>query len=155
MHRRTVLTFIAFGIAGSASASTAARISLYKSPTCGCCGAWVDHLRKAKFDVAVQETADLDPVKRRAGVPAKLHSCHTAFVGDYVVEGHVPAEVIARLLVERPSIRGLAVPDMPIGSPGMEVPGEKPEPFDVLAFDRTGATSVFASYPTGYPPGRS
>ena len=102
------------------------------------------HLRKAGFSVEDKETADLTALKRKLGVPPKLSSCHTATVGGYVVEGHVPADVIDKLLRERPKILGLAVPGMPAGSPGMEAPGQAPEPYEVIAFDAKGATTVFA-----------
>jgi len=103
----------------------------------------VVHLRRGGFPVDARDVADTYAVKRLHGVPARLQSCHTALVGGYVVEGHVPADVIDRLLRERPRIVGLAVPGMPRGSPGMEVPGRAPERFDVVAFDREGRETVF------------
>ena len=103
----------------------------------------MDHLRAGGFAVKTDDTEELAPIKRRLGVPADLQSCHTAEVAGYVVEGHVPADVIDRLLRERPRISGLAVPGMPIGSPGMESPGLKPEPYQILAFDRAGRVTVF------------
>jgi hypothetical protein len=102
------------------------------------------HLRANGFPVKPVDLDDLGPVKRQHGVPRALGSCHTALVEGYVVEGHVPADVIDRLLRERPRITGLAVPGMPIGSPGMETPGERPERYDVIAFERSGRTSVYA-----------
>lgn len=102
------------------------------------------HLRKHGFTVDDRETNDLTAVKRKLGVPPTLSSCHTATAEGYVVEGHVPADVIDKLLRERPKIVGLAVPGMPAGSPGMEAPGQRPEPFDVLSFDAKGATTIFA-----------
>jgi hypothetical protein len=104
----------------------------------------VEHLRAAGFTVKTDDTEDLPPIKRRLGVPADLQSCHTAEVAGYVVEGHVPADVVDRLLRERPRIAGLAVPGMPIGSPGMESPGMAAEKYQVLAFDRAGTVTVFA-----------
>jgi hypothetical protein len=104
----------------------------------------VDHLRGNGFTVDARDVTDLNAVKRRHGVPAKLASCHTGLVDGYVLEGHVPADVIDRLLRERPKLAGLAVPGMPVGSPGMEVPGQKPERYDVVAFEAGGATRVFA-----------
>ncbi|MGH7314852.1 MAG: DUF411 domain-containing protein [Candidatus Rokuibacteriota bacterium] len=92
-----------------------------------------------------QDTDDLTPIKRKLGVPTAIQSCHTALVEGYVVEGHVPADVIDRLLRERPSIAGLAVPGMPVGSPGMEAPGRAPDRYQVLAFDREGRTTVYAT----------
>ncbi|HXH83934.1 MAG TPA: DUF411 domain-containing protein [Candidatus Tectomicrobia bacterium] len=101
------------------------------------------HLREHGFAPTVHDTSDLRAVKTRHGVPRALESCHTALVGGYVVEGHVPADVIARLLRERPRVAGLAVPGMPVGSPGMEVPGHPPQRYQVLAFGRDGATTVY------------
>lgn len=102
------------------------------------------HLRANGFEAREENTADLAPIKRRFQVPDALQGCHTAVVGDYVVEGHVPADLIQRLLRERPAVLGLAVPGMPAGAPGMETPGRAPERYDVLTFDRTGRTTVFA-----------
>ena len=121
-------------------------IDVYKSPTCGCCSKWVDHLREEGFEVRTTDTNDLADVKASHGVPTQLESCHTALVAGYVVEGHVPASDIERLLRERPGISGVAVPGMPIGSPGMEVPGTKAQPYDVISFDEGGRTDVFASH---------
>ena len=103
------------------------------------------HLRSQGFPVTERPETDLAPVKRRLGVPVALESCHTALVEGYVIEGHVPADLIDRLLRERPQVVGLAVPGMPVGSPGMESPGEKPQPYQVLTFDRSGRTTVFAA----------
>lgn len=121
-----------------------ATVTVYKSPTCGCCGKWEDHLRAHGFTVESKPTEDVQAVKATLGVPEPLRSCHTAVVGGYVIEGHAPADDIARLLRERPEIAGLAVPGMPLGSPGMEAPS--PESYDVVAFDRNGETSVFAKH---------
>ncbi len=123
------------------TAEAGPQISVWKSPRCGCCGKWVDHLRDNGFEVKVFNTGDVTRIKRRYGVPLELGSCHTATVGDYVIEGHVPADSIRRLLAERPPARGLAVPRMPIGSPGME--GPDPEAYEVLLFDDRGGRSVF------------
>jgi len=119
-------------------------VVVYKTPTCGCCGKWVEHLQKAGFTVTVHDMNDLSYIKSNNGVDGRIASCHTALVDGYVIEGHVPAEQIRRLLTERPDVTGLAVPGMPIGSPGMEVESGRVDPYDVLAFDRTGQTSVFA-----------
>jgi hypothetical protein len=119
-------------------AAAAPRIVVNKDPTCGCCSAWVEHLRGAGFDTHVNELSDLAPLKKRLAIPPALASCHTAEVDGYVIEGHVPASAIRRLLAERPSAAGLAVPGMPIGSPGMEVPGSPDETYDVVLFGRTG-----------------
>ncbi len=103
------------------------------------------YLRANGFPIKVEDTEDLAPIKRKHGVPRDLQGCHTALVEGYVVEGHVPADLIDRLLRERPAIAGLAVPGMPPGSPGMETPGQVPERYQVIAFERSGRTSVFAS----------
>lgn len=120
-------------------------VEMTKRPNCGCCTAWADHLRAKGFEVKVTETRAMWGVKRMAGIPEKLDSCHTATVGGYVVEGHVPADDIKRLLSERPAVKGIAVPGMPIGSPGMEM-GDRTEPYDVLSFDADGQTEVFQSH---------
>lgn len=120
-------------------------IVVHKTPTCGCCGAWVDRMRADGFAVRVIEVADTSPVARRLGVPDTLRACHTAEIDGYAIEGHVPARDIRRLLAERPDAAGLAVPGMPAGSPGMEM-GDRRDSYDVIQFDRSGATQVFASY---------
>jgi len=120
-------------------------VEVTKRPNCGCCTAWADHLRAKGFEVKITESEELWNVKRRAGIPQDLDACHTAKVGGYVVEGHVPADDIKRLLSERPDVKGLSVPGMPVGSPGMEV-GDRTEPYDVLSFDADGNTKVFQSY---------
>ena len=117
---------------------------VYKSPTCGCCEKWVEHMRTNGFHVVVHDTADVSPVKARAGVTAPLASCHTAFVAGYAVEGHVPAEDVRRLLRERPPVTGLAAPGMPNGSLGME--GRGRDSYDVVAFTRDAGAAVFASH---------
>jgi hypothetical protein len=124
-------------------------VVVHKSPTCGCCGKWVDHLRAAGFPVEVREVADLGPVKARVGVPPAKGSCHTAEVGGYFVEGHVPAEDVRRLLAEKPKARGLTVPAMPIGSPGMEVPSGEVQPYAVLLVRQDGSTVEYARHGGG------
>lgn len=119
-------------------------VTVWKSQWCGCCGNWVAHMQDAGFNVTVKNTEELDTVKKLAGIPDKLQSCHTASVGGYKIEGHVPAADIKRLLAARPPVIGLAVPGMPSGSPGMEN-GER-DPYDVLAFTRDGTTKVFSSH---------
>lgn len=116
---------------------------VYKDPNCGCCSQWIDHVRKAGFTVDVKDTSDMDSMKSAIGLPAALASCHTAKVGSYIVEGHVPADLIVKLLREKPAARGLAVPGMPVGSPGMEM-GNRKDPYDVLLFDAKGKTTVYA-----------
>jgi hypothetical protein len=124
-----------------------APMTIYKSASCGCCKQWVDHARANGFTVRIVDTEDLNSVKREMGIPAALASCHTVVVGSYLVEGHVPAGDIKRLLRDRPRVRGLAVPGMPIGSPGMEQgPVSGYERYDVIAFEQNGATRVFASH---------
>ena len=121
------------------------RITVYKNANCACCKGWVDHLRRHAFIVTTKDTSDLAPVRSSARVPADHRSCHTAFVNGYVIEGHVPAEDIKRLLAEKPKVAGLAVGGMPIGSPGMEV-GNRKEAYAVVAFNRDGTTRVFAKH---------
>lgn len=119
-------------------------MTVWKTPWCGCCGKWVAHMRSAGFKVQVKEVEGLAKIKRLAGIPERLRSCHTASVGGYKIEGHVPAGDVKRLLETRPKVDGLAVPGMPSGSPGMEN-GEH-DPYDVVAFTRDGKTEVFSSY---------
>ena len=122
-------------------------IEVYKSPTCGCCANWVKHLEEHGFATRVTNVEDLSSFKAAQDVPGRLQSCHTATVDGYVIEGHVPASDVQRLLKERPAVRGLAVPGMPIGSPGMEgPPNVKPTPYDVLAFDAKGQIQIFSSH---------
>ncbi len=125
-------------------AADGAEIHVYKSATCGCCSKWVDHLRAEGFRVQTTDVDDLERLKLENGIPARLSACHTAFVDGYFLEGHVPAADVARLLAERPRIAGLAVPGMPIGSPGME--GPDPERYQVFAFGLDGQVSVFATH---------
>lgn len=122
-------------------AETLPLVTVTKDPSCGCCEGWADHIRAAGFPVQVVESAELDSLKRRLGVPAELASCHTAEVDGYVIEGHVPAAALRRLLAERPVATGLAVPGMPAGSPGMDFPGVDPEHYDVILFEPAGGTS--------------
>lgn len=119
---------------------------VHKTPTCGCCGAWVEHMRQAGFTVQVHDADNLEPVKRRLGVPYGKGSCHTAEIDGYLVEGHVPAEDVKRLLAQRPQARGLVLPGMPIGSPGMELPDGRSEPYTVELVARDGATTAFARH---------
>jgi hypothetical protein len=121
-------------------------IEVYKDPSCGCCSLWIEHLRSHGFTAKAIDSSTMDQIKDARGVPKQARSCHTGVVNGYVIEGHVPAADILRLLTERPRVAGLAVPGMPIGSPGMEVAGVKPQKYDVLAFTKDGATRVFASH---------
>lgn len=120
-------------------------VVVHRSPTCGCCESWVGHMERAGFPVEVHDTLDLGPIKAEAGVPVGQGSCHTALVGQYFVEGHVPADDVKRLLTEQPEGRGLTVPGMPQGSPGMEQSGIS-EPYDVLLVAKDGSTTVFAHH---------
>ncbi len=121
-------------------------VVVHKSPSCGCCGAWVDHMRDAGFPVEVRNADNLEPVKSRLGVPYGKGSCHTAEVEGYFVEGHVPAGDIKRMLAERPDALGLTVPGMPIGSPGMESPDGTVQPYTVELVSRDGATRAFTEH---------
>jgi hypothetical protein len=125
-------------------AQGAPAVSVFKSATCGCCAKWVEHLRANGFTPTATNVDDLTTVKAKYKVPTAVQSCHTALVGGYVIEGHVPASDIKRLLKERPAIVGLAVAGMPNGSPGME--GPTPRQYDVLSFDKDGKTSLFATH---------
>ena len=145
-HRILALAGLALLLTAPAAGDPTETITVYRSPTCGCCTKWVDHLEAAGFSVEMHEVDDVTPIKRLNGLPPHLASCHTALVGGYLVEGHVPAADVKRLLAEKPRIAGLAVPEMPIGSPGMEVPGVEAVPYDVLAFDSEGRTEVFQHY---------
>jgi len=123
-------------------------IEVWKSPTCGCCGKWVEHLETNGFTVKANNSssASLESIKRQAGIEEKLAACHTAKIDGYVIEGHVPASDIKRLIAERPDAIGLTVPDMPIGSPGMEQPDGETEPYDVLLIKKNGDLEVFARH---------
>lgn len=123
--------------------AAAHEVTLYKTATCGCCKEYVGYLRANGFKVVERDTSNVEPVKRAFGVDSVHQSCHTSTVAGYVIEGHVPADLIVRLLSERPDVTGLAVPGMPHGSPGMEM-GDHKEPYRVLAFRRADSSSVYA-----------
>ena len=149
MISRLVVVLLAVAATGigvralrSGPAPAATVVTVYKSPSCGCCAKWVDHLRAAGYTVVVHDTDDLDAVMTDFNVPRQLASCHTAKVGPYVIEGHVPAELIAKALKEHPAIAGLAVPGMVTGSPGME--GGAAHPYDIVAWTAAGHTSAYA-----------
>ena len=137
----TLAILIGVSVFVATKGTQAADVVVYKSPTCGCCGKWVEYMKEAGFTVDVENRRDLNPIKAEYGVPRKLQSCHTAKVGGYLVEGHVPADVIRRMLKEKPDIKGLAVPGMPMGSPGMEGPHK--DNYNVLAIGRDGSTEVY------------
>ena len=129
----------------SAEAALVSEITVFRSPTCGCCGKWIEHAEAAGFQVKDEITEDMSAIKQQYGVPQSLTSCHTTIVGDYVVEGHIPAEDVQRLLTEKPDVAGIAVPGMPIGSPGMES-GDYTEPYTVFSFTESGETATFAEH---------
>lgn len=144
--RRAMAPVLLMALAACSNAAQAASYTMFRDPNCGCCEEWADHVHAGmQAEIAVEERSDMGAIKDREGVPVDLRSCHTMMVDGYVIEGHVPAADIARLLRERPEgVEGLAVPGMPIGSPGMEM-GDRTQPYQVIAFGSAGR-SVFASY---------
>ena len=143
-NRLLVAALLALAAAG-AGAEPLPEVVMHKDPNCGCCGQWAEYLQANGFRVKTVMEDDMQSVKRRFAVPQRLTSCHTAKVGNYVIEGHVPASAIKRLLREKPAVAGLSVPGMPLGSPGMEVPRKK-DAYDVVAFDKAGKTAVYESH---------
>jgi hypothetical protein len=139
-----LLAVLCLGAGISLPASAADTVDVYKSPYCGCCEKWVKHLQQAGFAVRTHDVADVPAARQRLGMPERLGSCHTAKVAGYVVEGHVPAADIQRLLKEKPKALGIAVPSMPPGSPGME--SSKPVPYNTLLVQSGGETSIFAKH---------
>jgi hypothetical protein len=143
-------SILAAGLIPQVACSDAAKqeglesITVYKSPTCGCCSKWVSHLQANGFEVEAIDLQDMKSVKAEVGISRQLSSCHTAKTGGYVIEGHVPVDDIKRLLKERPDVAGLTVPGMPMGSPGME--GHRKDNYDVLTFTKTGETAVFSRH---------
>lgn len=133
-------------LAKAVAAQASTPIEVYKNPSCGCCRGWVRHMEANGFTAKVTDTNDVDAIKRQHHVDAKLQSCHTSLVGGYVVEGHVPASDVRRLLKDKPKIVGLTIPGMPQSAPGMD--GKPFQPYEVLAFDARGTTSVFAKHQT-------
>jgi hypothetical protein len=144
-HRFQAAFLVTALCAGLAAPAFATEVTVYKSPTCGCCKQWVSHMQANGFTVKAHDVADIVHYKTANGVPTMLGSCHTAIVNGYVIEGHVPASDIKRLLKERPPVRGLAVPGMPNGSPGMEQGGH-PDHYNVLTFDAQGHTTVYSRH---------
>src|ERR1700720_226470 len=138
------LTTAAVRTSPSDTAAKKPTITVYKDPACGCCKKWIEHLVKHGYRVDAKDTPNMTEIKRTLGVPSGLTACHTAVVNGYLIEGHVPAADIARLLEQKPKIAGLAVPGMPMGSPGME--GPRAQHYQVFSFDKAGKTKVFASY---------
>ncbi len=145
-RRFVISTALAPFLLTKANAEAPAMV-VHKTSTCGCCGAWVDHMRKAGFALDVKDVTqeDLNSIKSRLGIRPELASCHTAVIDGYFVEGHVPAEDVKRLLSERPAGSGLSVPGMPVGSPGMEM-GSQKDPFDTILIGKNGETTVFAKH---------
>jgi len=125
--------------------ATGTELTVFRSPTCGCCGKWIEHMEAAGFRVKDEVTEDMTAIKEQYRVPAQLASCHTTVVDGYVVEGHIPAADVQRLLTEKPDVAGIAVPGMPIGSPGMES-GDYIEPYTVFSFQEDGTTAAFAEH---------
>jgi len=145
MNRSLVaLLMLALLGAGSAAASAAEVVDVYKSPNCGCCGKWIDHMKDAGFEVRTHNVMDVPLARKTLGMPERFGSCHTAKVGGYVVEGHAPAADVQRLLKEKPKAVGIAVPSMPPGSPGME--SAKPVPYNTLLIQAGGEATVFAKH---------
>jgi hypothetical protein len=128
-----------------AEAAEARELVVYKNESCGCCKLWIEHMRKHGFAARVHDVDNMNPIKERVGIPYGMGSCHTAEIGGYFVEGHVPAEQVIRLLNEKPKAKGLTVPGMPIGSPGMEQ-GDYKQPYEVHLVHEDGSTSVYAKY---------
>ena len=145
LKRVMLLAATPLAIASLAAPAAAAVINVVKTAACGCCGNWVEHMKKAGHDVRVVNVADVTPTARRLGVPDDLRSCHTSSVGGYAIEGHVPAADIARLLREKPKAAGRSVPGMVAGSPGMEMGSSKP-PYQTIIFTRDGKRKVFAQH---------
>lgn len=143
VSRRLLLAGLALLAAPPRVFAAAPTLEGWKNRGCTCCSAWARKFEQAGFAVTMHEVEDTAAVRRAAGVPADLGGCHTAKAEGYVIEGHVPVDAVQRLLAERPSIRGLAVPGMPLGAPGMEVEGEPAEPFQVFAFSADGSRRIF------------
>lgn len=139
-----VVATMALGAAAAADLPAAGAppvVTVYKSPYCGCCSKWVDYLKGNGYTVTTVDLEDLSEIKASSGVPRSVQTCHTAVVAGYVLEGHVPVDAINKLLAEKPKVAGIGVPGMPVGSPGME--GTPAQHYDVLAWDKTGKTSVY------------
>jgi hypothetical protein len=143
-----VVTETALASMGMAEARETDRpvVHVWKSPTCGCCEGWVKHLEAAGFPVEVENVQDVNAIKRARGIPGGVWSCHTAEVDGYLIEGHVPAATIDRVLAERPQVVGVAVPGMPMGSPGMEMPGMAPDPYQVVSFTAQGRLDLYEQH---------
>lgn len=140
-----IAAYVQFGTSNRDAIAALPAITVYKSPTCQCCGEWVSYLRDKGFEVETSDVEDMQRIKGQFNVPRELSSCHTGVIGGYVVEGHVPAEEIQRLLQEKPEVAGITVPGMPVGSPGMER-GSQRDPYNVLTFTQQGAANIYARY---------
>ena len=151
MKRRSFLSLLTAAVLPEISTMAASAsvpvITVYKTPSCGCCHDWVMHLQKNGFEVVAYDVPDTSPYRSKLGVPKELGSCHTGVIDGYALEGHVPATEIKRLLAEKPRARGLSVPGMVVGSPGMETDGTRRDAFDVVLFDDAGARKVYKHYP--------
>lgn len=148
-RRRMVLTVAAAGLlpaTACARTPSATTVAVYKTPTCACCDNWIAHLRQAGFVVQINVLPNLRSLRSSHGMPEALASCHSGLIDGYFVEGHVPAQDIRRLIAQRPDAVGLSVPAMPLGSPGMETPGNDREPFDTLLVLKSGQTRIFARH---------
>ncbi len=150
MNRRHLLTaagaLVTLVVLPTAGAPPLPEVQVFKTPTCGCCGAWVTHMRSAGFAIKVTDVTDTTGTRKRLGMPERYASCHTATVDGYVIECHVPAAEVKRLLATKPKALGLAAPGMPPASPGMDTPGRK-DPYQVLLVEASGQSSIYASYP--------
>lgn len=148
-YRALFVAVLAFGSAVAVAQSPPraqqpkTAVTVYKNASCGCCKNWVEHLRAAGFDVTAIDVENIGEIKGKYGVPTDIASCHTAVVDGYVVEGHVPSDVVQRFLRERPQVVGIATPGMPVGSPGMEDPSGRREPYNIVAFDKSGKQTVY------------
>ncbi len=141
IHTAVLLSLLASAAWAGAPLPT---VEVFKSPSCGCCGKWVEHMKTNGFKVVTHETNDIAPLKQRLGVPLGMGSCHTAEVGGYLIEGHVPADDVKRLLAEKPNAKGLVSPGMPQSAPGMDLPGK--QPYEILLVRRDGSTSTYAKH---------
>jgi len=149
LNRRLLLGAALFaGVSGTACAQArpSRDLTVFKTPTCACCDGWIAHMREAGFRTTVTIQPDLQPIRSRYGMPDALSSCHTGLINRYLIEGHVPAQDVIRLLAERPTAVGLSVPGMPLGSPGMETPQGRKDPYDTLLVLRSGQSRVFARH---------
>ena len=140
----TGIIFMAYSMTGFA-AEPLPEMKVYKSATCGCCSGWIDHLKENGFKVTFENVSDVNHYKQKADLPYGLGSCHTGFIDGYAIEGHVPVKDIKKLLLEKPNIRGIAVPGMPMGSPGMDF-GSQKESYKTLSYTRDGTVEVFAEH---------